>query len=312
MKRKNVLSNNIWLIAAAIIVLLLTVVIGWKCGTTITEHKKDVVNTSLETQRAEESKQEWSVKYTEEGAVLMDLQENILCGPYQYIYEGDIGVYNHVFRFIGENGLIGYASVEGNELVDSIFTSATQVSDGSACVCDMSGEVYYITESGERFTYGKYLEGYPFGESQGMCARVRMRDGSWAVINREEEYMISGCDYICELSYVTTIISGVRDGKAILFDYYGISEENPYPKVIKEYDEYVEISALYMNKFAVVKNSEGQQGVVYVWNGEVILEAEYTAIEWELLYSYGESQRDIWVFRAQRNDGTYEVVIWEP
>lgn len=232
----------------------------------------------------------------------------VLFGPCRYIY-GDLGrfTYRDIFRYVDENGLIGFAKVEDTGTVtvlcEGTFSEAGMMSDGSACVAE-GDDLYYIDDTGKRFTTGTYLETYPFEESQGVYARVKKTDGSWSVINRREEEVLSGFGMINELPYVTALGTGIRDGKAVVFSLE--PAENLSARILFEFEEYTEISAPYSaGELAFVTSREGRQGVIRLWDGSVVVPAEYEEIQH--MYTGAESDEEQMCFLCRKTDGTYDV-----
>lgn len=327
-KFKEILRHNILLSISFIVVIAIVFVMLWKWTLVASDKKMNSISVMRErdiekldknerdykTDKLSEAylgsvelNDELAIEYMKDGAFLMDSKGNTLCGPYQFIYTEDIGKYDTIFRFIGkEKGLIGFSTIEGRELVEEKFTEATPMEDGSACVRE-GNDLYYIDENGIRFTSGDYIEAYPFQESQGSYARVKKKYGSWCIINKKEEIVFDNLDSVCELPYITTIATGVRDGKVILFDFYDCTLENPEPRIIQEYSEYVSVSPPYSD-FAVVTTAEGKKGVICTWNGEKIVDAEYVDIQWKAYFSDDMSQR--YLFKCKKGDGTIEVKHW--
>ncbi len=242
------------------------------------------------------------VEFDEEGAYLVNGSLEVISKHYPKIESRDICEYSDVVRFIGQNGLIGYLSAkDGGEVTPAIFTEASQMKEGSACVNEGEG-YYYISESGERLTEFYYLKAYPFAESQGMFARVMLEDKKWAIINIDGQICIKGLDYVDKLPYVTTIGSAVRNGHALLFDLC----EYDKIRLIKEFDEYCE-AKVYYGEIAIVKNSEGLYGAINIF-GDIIVPVEYRSVDCMELSSHN-TFKNIKVFTAQKKDGTYDVFI---
>ena len=240
------------------------------------------------------------VQYTKGGLYLMDKNGEILCGPYKLIEEDDLWL--NLCRFVGDNGLIGYLSTaDGHTVIDPIYTKASEMHEGSACVSEGKG-IYYISETGERITEHNYADGYPFAESQGGYARVQMEDGSWAIINKEEEILLDELDAVNKLPTVTVLGSAVRKGHALLFELFYGNEV----RLIKEYEEFCEISEVYWGECAVVKNEEGLYGVVG-GNGDIVIPAQYLSVDW--LRVNLDDLNDCMMFKVQKEDGTWDSII---
>lgn len=243
------------------------------------------------------------IEYKDEGAYLVNNSGEIICGPYRWIEADELGVYSNICRFVDENGLLGYLSTsDGEVVIPSQYIMASEMKTGTACVSEGEG-IYYISENGERITENYYKNGYPFAEAQGAYARVQFQDESWAIINREEGILLESCEKINELPGVTTLGSAIKNGCALLYEFtHDLDKEL---QVIKVFDEYCEISEVYMGKFAIVKNRDDYYGVVCGWNGEVIVPASYISLDYEPLADEGEI-----LFKMQNTDGTYETLIW--
>ncbi len=244
-----------------------------------------------------------SLKFTEEGVFLVNSLGEAICGPFKVIEIDDMDEHTHICRFIGDNGLIGYVSAIGGEIIIAPqYTEASKMEEGTAFVSEGDG-IFYISENGERITEKYYMAGYNFAESRGRYARVQTEDGSWSIINRKEEILLSGCEWIHRLPDATSVGSAVRDGCALLYAYTDTGLQ-----VIKQYEEFSEISSVYMDEFAVVKNREGLYGAVCGWNGDVIIPADYKSLDYELVFG---SDEDIIIFKLQNCDGLYEILVWK-
>lgn len=110
--------------------------------------------------------------------------------------------------------------------------------DGSACVKE-KGNYYYIDTEGKQFTYGDYIEAYPFAESQGSFARVKTKAGKWSIIDRDENVIFEDFDSINELPYFSAVGSAVKDGKVVLFSLE--YTDHMQSSVVCTLDEYTEI-----------------------------------------------------------------------
>lgn len=246
------------------------------------------------------------IQYTSEGVYLLDVSGEVLCGPYKMIYEDSIAEY---YRFIGENGLIGYLSkTDGNVVISPQFIRATPMYEGTALVSEYEDEgIYYVSSTGERVTKN-YKDGYPYSESQGQYARVMLPDGTWSIINRKDE-ILANFKFMNPLPWVYTIGSAVNNnGNAIIYELP--AEGNEEFKQIREFLQFCEISEFYMGEFAVVKNREGYYGVVHN-NADIILEDEYKTIEWKTRYTDENIDSDGKVlFIVQKKDNTYDTIVW--
>lgn len=323
-KLLKIFAENVWLSVAAMIVLMAVVGLGWKWSlyaaglNRADDSVKALLRTDMENTDATSKEKivditDWYENLTIEiyhnQAYLFDAEGKSVFGSCQYIYD-DLGCFNYsqVFRYVDGNGLIGYGKVEDHEitiLYPGVFSQASRMSDGSACVKE-GEEYYYIDTEGKRFTDGKYLMAHPFVESQGVFARVQKPDGSWSVINRKEEEVLAGFDSINELPYSSLTGSGVKDGKAVLFtlEYY----QDVQPSITYEFEEYTEILSPYPDSdIAFVTSKSGKKGVVCIRDGEVVVPAEYEDIQWGYVESEDyDGNEQIW-FRCQKEDGTYDV-----
>ena len=248
------------------------------------------------------------IRYIGDGVYLLDDKDEVICGPYKSIEIEDVNMYSKICRFIGSNGLIGYLSaVDGEVVISPQFVQASEMEGGITFVRDEK-EGYYLNDKGERVTNNEYLYGFPFSELQGLCARVQMPDGTFAIIDREEDILLESCERINELPGALTYGSAIKDGKAILFEF--IFGEEMELEIIKEYGEYCDISEVYMEGFAIVENEQGLKGAVCAWNGEVIIPVEYKSLEIEYLQTEEEGKENV-LFKLQNKNNKYENFIWE-
>lgn len=235
--------------------------------------------------------------------------DTVVFGPCRYIYYEDLN--NKVFRFVDQNGLIGYASIMQDRTVSILhngqYSEATAMQDGSACVKD--GEFYYyIDKNGIRFTKHDYVEAYPFSESQGFFARVKMEDGHWAIIDKKENVIFDSFDSIEKLPYLTTYGAATRNDKVVLFSLEQF-EDDSQPRITAILD-YIDIHILGRDcLYAIVTSKDGKKGVITIWNGEVFIPTEYVDIQ------FGDiDNTETFFFRCQKEDTTvdyfYTKGIW--
>ena len=238
----------------------------------------------------------YSISYDENRNVyLLDKNNTRIAGPYKVIEDDFQYNNNEITRYIGENGLYGYLSLEGKEITEAVFQEASIFQDGIAMVSINGEMIYYIDTLGERITKD-YLDGYPY-ENQGSYARVKLEDGTWGIINRQDKIVFEGADYIEELPMVTTLGCAIVNGQAVLFSLeLGGTEE---VSVIRTYEDFCDIS-VYLGEFGIVTNKHGLQGVIK-WNGDILVPAEYREIRYELV-------QDNVLFKLQKNDGSYETM----
>ncbi|MCM1218542.1 MAG: WG repeat-containing protein [Lachnospiraceae bacterium] len=264
----------------------------------IREQIEAVINGSADTDQIKPE-----IRYTKEGLYLAWQNGETFCGPYKYIEEEDLK--SELCRFVGDNGLFGYLSTaDGHAVIEPKYTKASRMSNGSACVSEGDG-VYYISEAGDRITDGYYLDGYPFAESYGEYARVQTEDGNWAIITKKEEIILGGLDAVNRLPSATALGSAVRNGHALLFAFSGVDGREFH--IVKEWEEFCEISEVYWGECAIVKNHEGLCGVV-ARNGDIVLPAQYLSIEWSRVFLDGSNDR--MMFQMQKQDGTWDMMIW--
>lgn len=246
----------------------------------------------------------YTVEYGDDGnAYLLNKFGERISGPYQYIENELNWVWDKACRYIGLNGLIGYLDTDGNKITPPIFIEASELTDGVALVSEKEGSVYYIDTEGNKISKD-YLDGYPF-EHQGCFARVLLDDGKWGIINRHDEVVFSGADFIEELPTVTVLGSAIVDGHAVLFQLdYGAEEEF---RIVEEYEQFEDISYVYMGEFAIVKNRFDMYGVVD-WNGELIISDSYKSISFEVIEVEDNYYGEYILFKLQKDDGTYTIM----
>lgn len=263
-----------------------------------TEEGKDYSNYT-----SEDTKHKYPyVKTSEDEAILYDTDDSEIC-RYSYIYENDVDQRGNIFRYI-ENGYIGYSSFDGEKITSAKYTDASKMKNGTACVTE-NGEIYYIDEQGKRITKKHYLDAKPF-ESQGNFARVLMEDGKWAVIDRNENLLLSGFDSINQLPEVTDSGTGVKDGKAVTF---ACDLSNDEIQIEKVYDDFAEIS---YSDWAIVKvkTADGKYGAVNQWKNEVIVPAVYDEVEWMMTFDDQDTGVERYTFTCKKSDGTYDLINW--
>lgn len=295
------LHNRLQLGVCGVITLLIVARLwGWTLE--MSTSGLETIRNLLETERylgeaEEDNGEEYAVEYREEGAYLIDEKGNTVCGPYRYIE--DVKSYSDR-RFVGVNGLTGYLTADGKVLKEAIFTRADPMREGSACVGEGNESVYYIDKNGERFTRN-YSDGYPFAETQGNYARVQLKDGSWAIINRQDKVILEA-DYVNELPCVTMIGTAVKNGNAIIFRLYGDEAEAEIVAML----EFADISSFFWDEYAFVENEKGLKGVVDC-SGEILVPAKYVEIEHERVHLTEMSGDAIHLFKAYKADGTCDV-----
>lgn len=268
-KIKRIFKDNVWLMIAIFIILVIIGFFGWKWSLSFASVKQgdNSINAMIKSESVtnalyeEETGNEYFIVVTHDNqAYLVNSAGESVFGPCRSIYdELDPLNFSKVIRYIDNNGLLGFAKVEDGKIeviYTGIFSEAGEMSDGFACVKE-GEEFYYIDTEGKRFSSGQYKNAFPFGESQGLYARVQKKDGKWCVIDRNENEYLTDFDYIYELPYFTTIGSGIKNGKVVFFS-LGTCEEYSEPTIIKTFDDYSEIDAQYTD-FALVTASNGKK-----------------------------------------------------
>lgn len=241
------------------------------------------------------------IVYEDDGYAYLEEQDgDTIAGPYLHIEKDIAWLYDEACRYTGMNGLIGYLDTEGHEITEPKFMEASEMQDGKAMVGEKLGSIYYINDDGERFTED-FLDGVPY-EHQGCFARVLREDG-WAIINREGDTVFTGADSINELPMITILGSAVKEGHAMIFD---LDADGGF-QIIKEFDQFNEISLVYYATFAIVRNRDDQYGVVD-YKGDLIIEPQYRNVDFEIIDDgdnswYGDHVR----FKLQNPDGTYAI-----
>lgn len=245
----------------------------------------------------------YSVVYEADGYAYLENQDgDTIAGPYLYIEEGIEWAWDEACRYTGLNGLIGYLDTEGHEITEPKFMEASEMQDGKAMVSEKIGSVYYINSDGEKFTED-FMDGFPY-EYQGRFARVLQADG-WALIDQSGKNVFSGADSINELPTVTALGSAVREGRALMLNLdVAIGEEI---QIIKEFDQFKDISYVYCASFAIVTSEDDLHGVVN-YEGDLVIEPFYQAVDYEIIDDgddswYGDHIR----FKLQNPDGTYVI-----
>lgn len=243
------------------------------------------------------------IAYNDKGAYL-EKDKKVLSDTYLAIEKDP---YSDYCRVIDKNGLIGFISKEsGEEIIEPQYTEASDMFDGSACVNSGEG-FYYISEDGKYIT-GYYEEAYPW-ERQGSMAIVKKSDG-WAVIDRTGNVLIDKCDSINRLPVITYMGTAVRNGHALLLRYSDGSDGRDYVEVVKEFEQFSEISRVFYEQFAIVKGNKGY-GAVDV-NGNIIVQPIYENLDWDgYSISREEYVKEI-IFKAQKQNGCYDVIDWNP
>lgn len=122
--------------------------------------------------------------------------------PFKFLYTDEFYFsWNTIARYIGDNGMFDYLNEDGRLLTEPIFIEAAEFQDGTARVRQENGKINYIDAETNRITKDYH-------------------DGSWRIINRKEEMILSGANMIEELLLVAGLGSAIVDGKAVLFELF--------------------------------------------------------------------------------------------
>lgn len=248
---------------------------------------------------------QYSVEVSPEGEFLLDPDGNNIAGPYRKVYADDLKwCWDETCRYEDANGMLGYLAPDGKELTSALFVEASEMSDGKARVGEKSGGVYYINSSFERIS-DDYLDGFEY-EHQSLFARVQLEDKTWGIIDRHGDLVLEGADSIQPLPLVTVYGSAIIGGKACLLELDLDTAEQI--KIVKEFDEFCEISEVYYGLFATVINSEGMIGVVDC-TGDVVIPAQYKSIDYEVIFH----EESVWVgddivFHCYEENGLEKII----
>lgn len=224
-------------------------------------------------------------------------------GPCRYIYYDDLNNKVFRFRFVDQNGLIGYASIKQDEtisiLLNGQYTEATAMQNEGACVKD-ENFYYFIDKNGIRFSEHNYVEASPF-ENQGFYSRIKKDDGLYAIIDKNENIILDSFQSIEPLPLFTTFGAGKRDGKVVLFSLEQFEDDSE--SRITSILNYNDIHMLGRDsRYAIVTNEKGKKGVILVWNGEVFIPAEYVDIQFGNI----DNIDNTFFFRCQKEDATVD------
>ena len=138
----------------------------------------------------------------------------------------------------------------------------------------------FISDNKETQIRDDYAEIYDY-EYQGNYARVKFKDGYWGIVNKNGKVIFDGADYIEKLPTVTALCSAVKNGHAIIF-YLDIDSDSV--QVIKSFDEYVNISEVYFECFAIVQDIDGYYGVINA-DGDEVIPVKYKEVNYKVLES---------------------------
>ena len=284
-KLKKFFEDNVIFTFFMIIVLIVVSCMVWKNTLAKAVNSVETINSISKSNadylvKSEEESEDERFEYTDIG-IFYHSPSGVVAGPFQYLYTDELCFsWDTIARYIGDNGLYGYLNKDGSLITEPIFLEATEFQDGTARVCQENNKIYYIDENASRITRD-YYDGSLAFEMQGEFARVQTDDGTWGVINRRDEMILSGADSIEELPMVTCLGGAVIDGKAVLFELDPFAGEEEI-RIISHYDAFVKISYVYCGEFAFVWTEDGQMGVVD-FKGDIIVPAEYQDIKYEYL-----------------------------
>lgn len=307
-KIKKFLENNV--IFGFFMIAILTVVgcMVWKYTLVKAVKSMETINSISESSadyfvKSDEESGDERFEYTAAGTFYHS-PSGVVAGPFQYLYTDELYFsWDTIARYIGDNGLYGYLNKDGSLLTEPIFLEATEFQDGTARVCQEDSKIYYIDENATRITRD-YYDGSLNFEMQGAYARVQADNGTWGIINRKDEMILSGADSIEELPLVTCLGSAVIDGKAVLFELDPFEGEEEI-RIIARYDAFIKISYVYCGEFAFVWTEDGQMGVVD-FKGDIIVPAEYQDINFE--YLGDDLNMDNLIFIGKDDKGISHVI----
>lgn len=307
-KVKKFLGNNVIFTLFLIIILITAGWMVWKSTLVKAIARVETINSIAKSEieyqvKNEEETENNRFEYTDVGTFYHS-PSGVVEGPFQYLYTDEFYFsWDTIARYIGDNGRYGYLNKDGSLITEPIFLEAAEFQDGSARVCQEEGKIYYIDENATRITKD-YCDGSLTFEMQGEFARVQTADGTWGIINRKDEMILSGADSIEELPMVTCLGSAVIDGKAVLFELDPFDGEEEI-RIIAYYDAFAKISYVYCGEFAFVWTEDGKKGVVD-YKGDIIVPAEYQDIEFE--YLGDDLIMDNLIFIAQDTKGMRHVI----
>lgn len=246
------------------------------------------------------------IVYDNDGAYLMK-GKKVLSDVYKAIEKDP---YSDYCRVIDCEGLIGFVSkADGKVVIKPKYTEASPmspVSGYSSCVSEGNG-FYFISEDGSYMT-GTYEEADPL-ERNGTVARVKTSDG-WAIIDKNGTVLIDKCESISKLPFIASTGMAVRNGHVLLLQYSDESEETASVQVIKELEEFSEVSKGYLEEFAVVKGKHGYGAIDF--NGNTIVPAVYESLDWDCYEIQDEVFEKEIIFKGKKKNGRFDVMDWNP
>lgn len=243
------------------------------------------------------------IVYDNDGAYLMK-GKRILSDVYRAIEKDPFSDY---CRVIDNEGLIGFISkTDGKVVIKPKYTDASPMSDHSSCVSEGNG-FYFISEDGSYMT-GTYEEANSL-ERNGTVARVKTSEG-WAIIDKNGTVLIDKCESIGKLPFIASTGMAVRNGHVLLLRYSNESDETASVQVIKEFEEFSEISGGYLEEFVVVKGKNGYGAIDF--NGNIIMPAVYESLDWDSYKIQGEVFKKEIIFKGKKKNGRFNVMDWNP
>lgn len=325
LKIRTIFKENVWLLIATLVMAVLILAFLWKWSLQRADALVGAssVNALIEqcidsegevTLAAKNNLETVEIVFMESKAYLTDNNGTIVFGPCDFIFD-DFSCSNHerIFRYVdSSNGLIGFGQVKEDKvdiLYPAVLSRTSKMADGSACVQE-NENYYFIDSKGERLTQN-YTNAYPFAEAQGSYARVQTEEGRWAIINRKDEIVLGDFDSINKLHYLSLVGSGIKDGKAVLFNLEEF--DGNHPEITNEFTEYIGIEEPFEGSdIAIVTTRGGKKGVLCIWNGDIVVPALYEEIQWGVVDTEeieDENQKLRW-FCCLKEDGSYDVTYW--
>lgn len=150
--------------------------------------------------------------------------------------------------------------------IESDEVKREMTKDSISLVDDGKNKYFVSTDTGEIMS-AKYEDAYLF-ESQNSYSRVK-KDGKWGIVDSSfNEVIPFEYDYINEIPYVYTRVTGVRNGIAVIIRIMCGEESS-----MVEMDKYSQIGEMYNDWFCFVANENGTGIVDY--NGTDLLQANY-------------------------------------
>lgn len=140
-------------------------------------------------------------------------------------------------------------------------------------------------------------------------ARVKKSDG-WAVIDRQGTILIDKCDSIDNLPVISDNGTAVRDGHVLLLHYSDSSDESASVQVVKEFEQFTEVTEVFNSQFAIVKGADGYGAVDL--DGNMIVPAIYKDLTWDSYKIPGEVFKKEIIFKGKKENDRLDVTDWKP